>query len=182
MTETERLLFGVQRSVRYHNHRRRFYEVWNSATVTVAALGGSSAAAVSFADQIGWLWWFPGIAAGIVGIFSALDLGIGTAKCANLHADLARRFIRLEQRFVHGRELQDEELEDAKRERLEIEADEPTPLLLLDVVCHIELLRAQDHRLTFPTIPGWRRKMVHWMSQYDYAQQYIYDYYQTKTE
>ncbi len=180
MTPTEKLRFGIQRSTRYHNHRRRFYELWNSATVTVAALGGSSVAVTSFVERIGGLWWLPGVLGVIIGLLAALDIGIGTAKSANLHTDLARRFIRLEQRLAHGRELSDEELADATRERLEIEADEPTALLLLDVICHLELLRSQDDRRTFPTIPRWRRKTIHWLSHYDYAQGYIHDYYQTK--
>ena len=55
----------------------------------------------------------------------ALDLAIGTARCADLHGDLARRFIALEQRFAHERNPEAAEHEDLIRSRLEIEAGEP---------------------------------------------------------
>ena len=41
--KTYKLLFSVRRSVRYHDRRRRFYEVWNTVTVAAATIGGSAA-------------------------------------------------------------------------------------------------------------------------------------------
>ena len=131
------LLFGVSRSVRYHNHRRRFYEVWNSLTVTVSVVGGSGAV---FAFLGGPHSAVAAALAALVALAGALDLSVGTARCANQHADLARRFIGLEQRFSHGRNLTDAEHEELTRSRLEVEATEPPPLRLLDAICHYELV------------------------------------------
>ena len=164
---TYELLFSIRRSVRYHMHRRRFYELWNSTTVTLGVLGGSSAV-TAFALEAGS--WMPALFAGIVAIASALDLAVGTARCGDLHGELARRFIVLEQRFAHGRDLDDAEHEDLVRARLDIEAAEPTVLRLLDVTCHFEVLRSLGDATAHPAIPWWRRKAMHWMSQAAYAQ------------
>lgn len=164
------LLFGIRRSVRYHNHRRRFYEIWNSTTVTIGVLGGSSAATAFLAELPSGWEWLPALFAGIVAVLSALDLSIGTARRADSHADLSRQFIVLEQKFAHGRSLEDGEHEEIVRSRLDIEASEPTPLRLLDVMCHFELLRALGDQTRHPRIPWLRRKLAHWLSQPDYAQ------------
>lgn len=164
------LLFGIRRSVRYHNHRRRFYEIWNSITVAAAMLGGSSVVATFLADLAeGWSW-LPVCLAAAVAVLGTVDLAVGTLRCAYLHGDLARRFISLEQRFAHGRSLEDDEHEELTRARLGIEADEPPPLRLLDVMCHFELLRSLGDKTVHPDIPWPRRKLAYWMSQADYAQ------------
>lgn len=167
---TFNLLFAVRRSVRYHNHRRRFYEIWNATTVTIGVLGGSSAATGIIATMPQGWEFLPAISAAMVAVFSALDLAIGTAKRGNSHADLARKFIGLEKLFAHGRILEDQEHEDIIRDRLEIEAGEPTPLRLLDAMCHYELLRSMGDIEKHPVVPLWRRMLIHWISQNSYAQ------------
>ena len=102
--------FEIRRSVRYHDRRRRFYEVWNVVMVTVAVLGGSAATMAILA----------------VGICSASRYG-----------DLTRQFIVLQQRSAHGRNLGDAEYVELVRERLRIEMNEPSELRLPDVLCAI---------------------------------------------
>ncbi len=161
------LLFGVRRSVRYHDRRRRFYEMWNSATVAMGAIGGSAAVATVTAQlSPGWL---PAIAAAAVAVASAVDLAVGTARRANHHGDLARQFIGLEQRFAHDRNLDDAEHEELTRERLRIEATEPPVLHLLNMLCHYELLRALGDERPRPPIPWMRAALANWLSQADYA-------------
>lgn len=48
--QTYDLLFAIRRSVRYHLHRRRFYEVWNTITIAVASVGGSGAVAIALGN------------------------------------------------------------------------------------------------------------------------------------
>lgn len=163
------LLFGIRRSVRYHSHRRRFYEIWNAVTVTVGAIGGSSAATLFLGDLSGDAGWIPGALAGIVAIFSAFDLAVGTGRRADRHGDLARQFIGLEQRFAHGHDLDDKQHEELTRARLQIEAAEPTVLRLLDAMCHYELMRSLGDNQPFPRVPWWRRVLAHCLSQTDYA-------------
>ena len=104
----------------------------------------------------GWSW-LPVCLAAVVAVLGAVDLTVGTLRCAYLHGDLARRFISLEQRFAHGCSLEDDEHEELTRARLEIEVDEPPPLRLLDVMCHFELLRSLGDKERPPDIP-WRRQ------------------------
>ena len=172
------LLFSIRRSVLYHQRRRRFYENWNALTVAFAAIG-SSAAATAFAVDIGW-GGFPVIVSGLVAFLSAFDLAIGTARAGDHYAELARSFISLEKQFAHGKNLDDGEVEQITKGRLEIEASEPTTLRLLDILCHFELLRATGDERPYPAIRWWRRRLAHCLSQDDYAQQIAATWYQTK--
>ncbi len=162
------LLFGVRRSVRYHDRRRRFYEIWNCMTVAAATVGGSSAVA-AFLSQPAWEW-LPVAFSGAVAVLGAIDLSVGTGKRADQHGDLARQFIALEQKFAHGRDLEDAEREELTRERLRIEASEPPVLHLLNVLCHYELLRSLGDDRPRPAIPWLRLRLANWISQAAYAQ------------
>ena len=163
------LLFAIRRSVRYHMHRRRFYELWNAVTVTIAVVGGSSAATAFFAKLPEGLEWVPSAFAGTVALFAAVDLAVGTARRGDKHGDTARQFIGLEQRFAHGRCLDDTEHEDLIKARLQIEASELPVLRLLDVLCHFELLRSLGDTGKHPRVPWVRRLLAHWASQTTFA-------------
>ena len=87
------LLFGVRRSVRYHNRRYRFFHSlnhWNMGLIPpfgwAAMLDAPCQVQSSYFPLLPPLWW----------LWSPLDLVIGTNTMARLHADLARRFIELE--------------------------------------------------------------------------------------
>ena len=160
------LLFAVRRSVRYHDRRRRFYEIWNTITVAGAAIGGSSVVATVIADSTVVSW----LTAALVAILGALDLAVGTARCAGRHRDLARQFIFLEREFAHGRDLDDDEYPELVRRRLEIEASEPPVLRLLDAMCHYEIMRSLgDDARRHPRVPWWRRAASQFFSQTTYA-------------
>ena len=165
------LLFDVCRSTRYHSRRERFYEIWSSITIFVMIFGSSSAVAASLIglqESLGWLHTAISI---IIAVFGAAEVAVGiTARRANIHADLARRFITLEKRFVHGRNLEDAEFEELACERLEIELLEPPPLVLLDMICRFELLRAFGESKKQSHIPGWRRFLANVLSQHDFVQ------------
>ena len=164
---TYALLFAVRRSVRYHDRRRRFYEIWNSITVGAATVGGSSAVTAFLAmPESAWL---PPALAAIVAFMGAIDLVVGTARSANRHGDLARQFISLEMKFAHGHNLEDSEHDELVRERLRIEASEPTALRLLDVMCHYDILLSEGEESPHPSIPWLRRMFANLCSQADYA-------------
>ena len=161
------LLFAVRRSVRYHIHRRRFFESWNTFTITVTVFGGSAtfAAVISKLDLGAAVL----IAPALVTLLAAIDLAVGTGKRGNEHGDLARQFISLEQEFSHGNDLTDVEHERLLRRRLEIEASEPPDFRLLDAMCHFELLRAKGDEDKHPHVPWYRRLIMHFFSQAMFA-------------
>ena len=151
-------LFGVRRSCRYHNHRRRFYEIWNTCTVALAALGGSFAATTFVLLDQTW----PSVTLALAVSFAgAVDLAVGASRRANQHAELSREFVFLEAVFISNSDIDDSALAELTRKRLEIESREPTELRLLDAMCHFELLRAMGDAKEHPKIPWRRRKLAH---------------------
>ncbi|MBF0436748.1 MAG: hypothetical protein HQL77_15435 [Magnetococcales bacterium] len=135
----ESLLFGVRRSVRYHNRRRMFFDRWRVTTSAISVVFGS-AAIVSISGMSNTR--IATFSAVIVTLFSAVDLVVGTAKAARDHADLARRFISLEQEINNSPAIDQESLIRLTNTRLDIEKDEPPVLRVLDTLCHNEMLRS----------------------------------------
>lgn len=141
-TTAETELFGIRRSIRYHNRRRLFFDRFHAVTNIIAVLFGSAAIYTVLA-QAGALYTV--LAAALVSLTSTADLVIGTAQMARLHHDLIRRFIDLEKAVIRRPSLTDEEVRQVATQRLEIEQDEPPILRVLDSLCHNELLRAMGY-------------------------------------
>lgn len=140
--EKDKLLFGVRRSIRYHNHRRRHFDFINKFTTIIAALSGS-ATVISVLSKLGQNCTIT--FAVIVAVMSAVDLVLGTAQKAREHNDLAKRFFDLEKAIITIKEITEEDLSRLTTQRLDIEADEPPVLQVLDCICHNELLRAMGY-------------------------------------
>jgi len=163
------LLFGVRRSVRYHMHRRRFYEAWNTSTVLVSLIGSSSAILILFSMSGNEVLVASSISA-LVAVVNALDFAVGTGRRSNEHSDLARQFISLEAKFPsEDVELSAGEIDLLRRERLSIESREPPVMRLLDAMCHYELLRAMGDERAHPRVPLRRRVLIHFLSQAVFA-------------
>lgn len=136
----ERLLFGVQRSVRYHARRQAFYDFWSTLTNAVTIIGGAGTVwAVLDNTFLGkdWRVYLPAV----ITVVATLNLVWGTIRSARLHSDLARRFSELEREMLKARPTA-ESLADFQAKRLVIEAEEPPVKFALDVLCHNELARA----------------------------------------
>lgn len=153
------LLFGVRRSIRYHRHRQRFFDRLNKVGNILAALSGSATLAASLSSATSLLPWL----AGATAVFSAADLVVGTATAARNHHDLARRFTALEQRLLETQEPDEVMWREVIQQRLAIEADEPPPLLVLNSMCHNELLRAMGYpEKDQLMIRGYQRWLAQW--------------------
>lgn len=136
-----KLLFGVRRSIRYHLRRRAFFETWNTLTNVVALLFGSAAIGGTIKG-----YELLAIASGaLVTFFSAVNLVIGTTRKARVHEEFGRRFFALEREMVEAGNYGAAALATFVGLRLEIEADEPPILKVLDCICHNELARAMGH-------------------------------------
>lgn len=114
------LLVGVRVCIRYHDRRRHFFVTAHRFTAATGAIFGTAAMAALFGkvDQSLGL-----AAAALVTSMSVIDLVIGFSESANLHRDLRRRFVELEQAIIADHD--DARLGELQRRRLEIEKDEP---------------------------------------------------------
>ena len=136
------LLFGVRRSIRYHNRRTRFFDRLHTVSTFISALAGTATVA-SALGEVGRIWIIS--AALVVTVFSVLDLVVGSARLARLHSDLARRYFELEKAMNEVALPTEQDMIRLTNERLDIEKDEPPPLKNLDSICHNELLRAMGY-------------------------------------
>ena len=157
-----RLLFGVRRSWRYHERRRRFYErVQNLSTFVAFLFGTATVAGVLGAMPEGSPEWLVAVPALLVSFLSGIALVYRVSPKAWLHADLRRRFVDLEAEMesVRGR-LDEEALAKLRAQRLAIEADEPPALVVLDALCHNELWRAMGRDSDLLLKVGWFQRLV----------------------
>jgi len=154
------LLFGVQRSIRYHARRRSHFDQLNRMTVLISLLFGSA----TFAALLGKLGgdaavlWF----AGVVTVASAIDLVLGSSVRARGHHDFERRWTALEQELVRVGEYDDARLREFLEKRLSIEADEEPALRVLNIMCHNELTRAIGSNGPFYKVGWLRRALSQW--------------------
>ncbi|MCX7098352.1 MAG: hypothetical protein NTV43_10670 [Methylococcales bacterium] len=141
--ETHDLLFGVRRSIRYHNRRRNFYDRFNSFVNAVSLIMGSATVYGTLKAQAQDI---AVIAASVVTILSAINLVVGSARQARIHNDLSKRFIGLEKKIVSGTINNTPiKLAEWTEERLDIEVEEPPVLHVLNCICHNELARAMGY-------------------------------------
>lgn len=129
------LLFAVKKSIRYHDHRVRFFVNLHKLNNFICILGGS--AVVLFLSE--FTHWSI-LAGGLVVVSSTLDLVFGFSSQAKDHAFLKRRFIELENKIIESSD--NNNFEEFSSERLKIETDEPPKLYALDIVCHNEVIHS----------------------------------------
>lgn len=163
----ENLLFDVRRSVRYHQHRRRFFELVNNVTAFASLVFGSATIAAFGTELAGdWPIELKLAPAALVTLLYSWVLVSGVVRKAWLHADLARRFVELERMLEVGRSNQtDELLTRATDKRLEIEADEPPIHRVLDLICHNEVVRGMGYGAEeYVRIGFWHRRLAQFLT------------------
>jgi len=136
------LLFGVRRSIRYHNRRRNFYDRFNTLVSAVSVVMGSATVygvLKEHAQDVAL------VSAAVVTVLSAFNLVVGSARQARLHHDLAKKFIALEKTIIAASTPDAATLVQWTSERLDIEAEEPPVLHVLNCICHNELVRAMGY-------------------------------------
>jgi hypothetical protein len=140
--ELEDLVFAIKRSIRYHNHRRLFFDRFDKFVKIFSLVTGSAAFATAVGSHHGLTVTF----AALVSILSALNLVVGPAQAARLHEELARRFANLEYDIKRAGQRNSGQLDTFAADRLAIESDEPPALRVLDTICHNELCRALGYQ------------------------------------
>jgi hypothetical protein len=137
--DIHKLLFGVRRSIRYHNRRRDFFDTFNQITTAFSLIAGSATVyGVLHAPDSHELAIWSGM---VVTVLSAFNLVVGSARQARLHHDLSKKFITLEKKML----AEDGQIKEWQTERLDIEAEEPPVLRVLDCICHNEMLRSMGY-------------------------------------
>jgi len=150
------LLFTVRLSIRYHDRRRRFFASLQRITAAVNMMFGSAAVA-TFAGLLDHSFGI--VSAAIIATLSALELVIGYGSAANLHHDLRRRFIELEQQIMADATA--EKLAQYQRQKLDIEKDEPPVRHALNSLSYNDVARAEYPPAEAPLhlihVPVWQR-------------------------
>lgn len=143
-------LFGVRKSVRYHQRRRVFFESAHTIATALQVIAGSSAVAavVGESSHLG------AILAAVAAVLAALDLTIGISRRATVHASLGQQFTQLEREMVpheHNKSVEATTVTGFRQRRLEIEELEPSKLRVIDLLCHNELVTSTyRHEKIYP--------------------------------
>lgn len=160
------LKFSVDKSIRYHGKRRRFFDAWHNIANALAALTGSSSfiAIYSGNNEIAKY------CSAVVACATSLDLVMGFSSKAQLHNELQKKFSALLNEMILE-DLTEDTLKKWNAERVSIEKDEPTSLTLLVDICHNEVAIAMGHHnYVLANICEWRRKLSHFFSFDGYHQ------------
>lgn len=134
------LLFDVRRSIKYHDVRRAFYEIWHRVTnfVTILMAGSVIFELAKPGESPGWL-----VLLGVLAAFAAIsDMVIGFSTKASKHSILRSEFCDLEREILSG-DLSDETWGKHRIRRLDIEKDEPPVYKVLDGLCRNAILKSE---------------------------------------
>ena len=156
-------LFGVQRSVRYHRHRERFFDRTHEMSAAIAMTAGMATITTLLADlPAEWIWTRLACATVALGTYFP-NFCFNPASAAQHHSNLAVEFLALERDLVNaGDEPEATELRKLEMRRLDIEAGEPPVLRVLDAICHDELITALEADPSQRTnITRWQRLWRH---------------------
>ena len=140
----ELLCMGVRRSIRYHDHLERTYDMLHSwGRFLTLFFSGSSC--VLFSKSHPELGSYCTL---LTEAISAAELALGWSKKARLHNDLKRRFCALEIDLcpLLDTKPNTDIISALECKRLGIEADEPPVKRAMNILCHNELCVA-DGRL-----------------------------------
>jgi len=158
-----KLLFAVRRSIRYHTHRRKFFERLSVASDFLIIVSGGTVvgfASASPETHKAWTIFFGAFAA----VIGSLDLVIGFSNKARDYRELARDFSQLEIRMMGVDDACDDKtLTELTNCRLEIEQNEPPVLRVLDSYCHNEMVRVTDYA-TYEESEGEKIEISFWQS------------------
>jgi hypothetical protein len=158
--QRNKLLFGVQRSVRYHARRRQFFDRIGFITNFLTVISGGATVTVSIGPEPHRIYTI--IFGSLVAFFAAIDLIVGCSKTARDHNDLCRDFLGLQREIIlAGNEITEKQINEFIGKRLEIEEAEPPKLRVLDILCHNELIKASGKNIGHMVEVG---KLQRWLA------------------
>lgn len=149
----------LQRSVRYHKARERFFEGWSNAISFISLLGGS-AVVVSILSTTA-PEWVALAAGGVVASVQAIEQVVRLPLKARDHSSFASEFSTLERIVTMQDHIDAGELREIKSEILSIESREPPIKRYLDLICHNQVAHAIGSK-DVVKLKFWQR----WLAQY----------------
>lgn len=145
--------FDVSKSIRYHAYRRSFWEAFEYWSKALAVVSGTAV----FVSVVGGSPLWTKVFAVAVALMGAADLVLGFGDKARLHDGLYRRFSRLAQDIAEGIKPTEIQISQWRRQRLEIEMDEPGVMDWLERRCSAEECKARGCEMNSAWIlPGWK--------------------------
>ena len=166
MTPYRRLqndLFGIRRSIRYHERRRAFFEATNTWILALQVTVSSSFGAIVLLNS-GTYTQLGTVVVAIVGLLAAVNLVVGSQRRASTHTALAQRFAQLEQEitpYENDGAIGDEVPDGFRQKRRAIEEGEPPKLRIVDLLCHNELVISTYQYMHFYKVGFGTRLMGH---------------------
>lgn len=136
------LLFGVRRSIRYHDRRTGFFDslhrITNALTVLLAGMVFVELLDGNVPHALQWL-------AGVSATLSIIDFVLGYSQRADAHRSFKRQFGELEADIVVSDLDNTEQWKSFSARRVRIESNEPPVYRALDLLCQNELLLASGY-------------------------------------
>lgn len=152
-----KVLFGVQKSIRYHTSRHSFYEGFSkSISFGIIFLSGFWGVLLSGGAGAAHVFIWPTL----VIILSALDMACKPAAMGELHKLLARQFNDLDVKMRMS-EHKEASAKMFQAKRQEIEATEPPDRAVLNLHIHNQLCQAIERTDNIVHIPPLRRWLRH---------------------
>ena len=145
--------YAVEKSMRYHQRRRGFYDLGHKAIMFfILILGSAAFSRILVVDLAGFGDYLVAVAV----LLAALDLVWNPSHRARDHEMLFRRFGELA-REIRTSEPNGELQKKWEARRIEIESDEPPIYWSLEADCDNEVRRAWGRNKTTIEIPLWYR-------------------------
>ena len=158
--ELHELNCDLQRSVRYHRARERFFDAWSNRISFFSLLAGSSVVVSLLANSPSWVALSAGSG---VAIMQAAEQVFRLSSKARDHSSLASEFLTLERLATMQGELTIAELREIRAEVLTIEAREPPIKRYLDLICHNQVARAIGSDDLEP-LTFWQRRLAQYLN------------------
>lgn len=151
--------YRLRLSIRYHQRRTRFFDLWDKWIKVLIVLAGTSAFATltigTFDASIAkWM-------SAVIAVMGILNLVFAFSEKARNHADLVRRYSELEAELAAMRVPTKSGLLDINRRIRLIEAGEPPTLGALVVLCQNEIAMQEGYERQVTPLRWYYRAFAH---------------------
>ena len=158
--ETFGLIYDLQRSVRYHRLRDRFFQSCAHKISFLSLLSGSSVIVTLLAQGPDWLVV---VTAALIAVLQAIDLIGGLAGKARLHSSFATDYAAIERELAAAVSQSSAKLKTFRHRYLEIEMREPPVKRYLDLICHNQVARAHGSD-DVENLTWYQRTFAQWLN------------------